>query len=267
MPLLDHFHAPLRGQRHWEGFHHAWAVNMTQHLNRAVLPDGFFAESEISLGATLEIDVAGFEHGDGQGTLPTQVATAVWAPPKPALSFVADYSRLEVCEVRVYEDLGGPQLRAAIELVSPANKDRLGSRQTFAAKCAGYLKQAVSVIIVDVVTERRANLHADLLAALEVPDAVWDSPTQLYAIAYRPVPVQDGPRIEVWPEVISLGASLPTLPLWLRLDLCLPLPLEETYATTCDGMRLPVLDDQRAQEAVLRHSMKQAAKAAEENPK
>jgi hypothetical protein len=140
--------------------------------------------------------------------------------------------------------------------VSPANKDRLGSRQTFAAKCAGYLKQGVSVIIVDVVTERHANLHADLLEALEALDAIRDSPTHLYAIAYRPVPVQGGPRIEAWPEAILLGAALPTLPLWLRLDLCLPLPLEETYATTCDGMRLPVLDDQRTQEAVLGHSMK-----------
>ncbi len=92
--------------------------------------------------------------------------------------------------MRVYEELGGAQLRAAIELVSPANKDRPGSRRTFAAKCAGYLKQAVSVVIVDVVTERIANLHADLLETLEVSEAAWESPSQLYAVAYRPVPVQ-----------------------------------------------------------------------------
>src|ERR1700730_14671039 len=128
MPLLDHFHPPLRGPRRWEGFHHAWAANIAQHLNREVLPAEFFAEPEIDLGPTQELDL---------------------------------------CEVRVYEDLGGAQLRAVIELVSPANKDRPGSRRTFAAKCAGYLKQAVSVVIVDAATERTANLHADLLEALE----------------------------------------------------------------------------------------------------
>jgi hypothetical protein len=239
MPLLDHFRPPLRGPRRWEGFHHAWAANIAQHLNREVLPPEFFAESEISLGPTLEIDVANLEGTNGREASPAAAATAVWAPPKPLLTFPVDFARLDVCEVRVYEDLGGAQLRAAIELVSPANKDRPGSRRTFAAKCAGYLKQAVSLVIVDVVTERAANLHADLLEVLEVSEAAWESPTQLYAVAYRPVPVQNQQRIEAWPEVLTLRQPLPLLPLWLRLDLSVPLHLEETYATTCEGLRIP----------------------------
>ncbi len=203
MPLLDHFHPPFRGPRRWEGFHHAWAANIAQYLNREVFPAEFFAEPEICLGTALE-----------------------------------NFARLDVCEIRVYEELGGAQLRAAIELVSPANKDRPGSRRTFAAKCAGYLKQAVSVIIIDVVTKRAANLHTDLLEALDVSQAAWESPTHLYGIAYRPVPLQNQQSVEAWPEVLTLGQTLPVLPLWLRLDLCLPLHLEETYATTCNGLRI-----------------------------
>jgi hypothetical protein len=209
-------------------------------LNREVLPPGFVAEPEISLGPTLEIDVANFELKNGRGDSGAATGTVVWAPAKAAITFPVDFSRLSVCEVRVFEDLGGPQLRAAIELVSPANKDRPGSRQTFAAKCAGYLKQAVSVIIIDVVTERTANLHADLLEVLDVAQPTWQSPSQLYAVAYRPVPVQNQQRIEAWPEALSLGVALPVLPLWLGLDLCLPLRLEETYATTCEGLRILV---------------------------
>lgn len=239
MPLLDHFHPPLHGPRRWEGFHHAWAANIAQHLNREVLPPDFFAESEISLGPTLEIDVANVELANGRETAGAATATAVWAPTKPLLAFQVDFAHLNVCEVRVYEDLGGTQLRAAIELISPSNKDRPGSRRTFAAKCAGYLKQAVSVIIIDVVTERTANLHADLLEALDVSQATWESKTQLYAVAYRPVPVQKQQRIEAWPQTLTLGQALPVLPLWLRLDLCLPLQMEETYSTTCSGLRIP----------------------------
>src|SRR5262249_7670048 len=152
--------------------------------------------SEISLGPTLEIDVANFQGSDGHAASGTATGTAIWAPSQPLVTFPVDFARLDVCEVRVYEDLGGAQLRAAIELVSPANKDRPGSRRTFAAKCAGYLKHAVSLVIVDVVTERIANLHADLLEALDVSQAAWQSPTQLYAVAYRPVPVQNHQRIE-----------------------------------------------------------------------
>ncbi len=238
MPLLDHFHPPLRGSRHWEGFHHAWAANIAQHLNREILPVDFFAESEISLGPNLEIDVAGFEQKNGHESSGAQ--TAVWALPKPALSFPVDFVRLDACEVRVYEDLGGPQLRAAIDLVSPANKDRPGSRRTFAAKCAGYLKHGVSVVMVDAVTDRTANLHAELLEALEVTAAAWQSPTNLYAAAYRAVPVQEQPRVEVWPEVLTIGRPLPILPLWLGLELSVPLRLEETYAATCEGLRIRV---------------------------
>jgi hypothetical protein len=142
--------------------------------------------------------------------------------------------------VRVYEDLGGAQLRAAIELVSPANKDRPGSRRTFAAKCAGYLKQAVAVVIIDLVTDRTANLHKELLEALEVTEAGWESATQLYAIAYRPVPIQNHQRIDMWPETLTLGHPLPTLPLWLGLELSVPLNLEQTYAVTCTGLRIHV---------------------------
>ena len=34
MPLLDHFHPPLKGQRHWESFHGRWAASMADFLNR-----------------------------------------------------------------------------------------------------------------------------------------------------------------------------------------------------------------------------------------
>ncbi len=238
MPLRDHFHPPLRGTRHWEGFHHAWATNIAQHLNRGVLPAGFFAESEISLGPNLEIAVATFEENNGREGSGARTGTVLWAPPQPALSFRVDFAHLAVCEVRVYEDLGGPQLRAAIELVSPANKDRPGSRRTFAAKCAGYLKQAVGLAVIDVVTERTANLHAELMEVLAVSQASWESPSGLYAVAYRPVPARNQPRVEAWPQALSLGAALPVVPLWVGLELCLPLELEETYLTTCTGLRI-----------------------------
>lgn len=241
MPLLDHFHPPLRGPRRWEGFHHAWATSIAQHLNQDVLPDNYFAEPEISLGPALEIDVATLEQGRSGGAMLANdgVATAVWAPPQPTITAPVDFARLDICEVRVFEELGGAQLRAAIELVSPSNKDRPGSRRTFAAKCAGYLTHGVAIVIIDVVTERSANLHNELWQVLEISaEPVWQSATGLYAIAYRPVAVLDRPRIEAWPEPLALGQPLPTLPLWVALDLCVPLALQETYSAACAALRI-----------------------------
>lgn len=240
MPLLDHFHPPLHGPRRWEGFHHSWATFIAQQLNQDTLPPDYFAESEISLGPELEIDVATLErsrpNGGGKGR-----TTAVWSPSRPKIAVKVDFAHLDVYEIRVYQDLGGAELRAAIELISPANKDRAGSRRTFAAKCAGYLKHGIGVIIVDVVTSRTANLHEELFDVLEVKGrhTSWKSPTGLYAVAYRAVTVRKNPRVEAWPEPLVLGKTLPVMPLWLSLDLCVPVRLEESYLATCQSLRIP----------------------------
>jgi Protein of unknown function (DUF4058) len=240
MPLLDHFHPPLHGPRRWEGFHHAWATFIAQQLNQETLPPDYYAESEISLGPELEIDVATMElENSGKGG--KGVGISVWVPTRPRITAKVDFAHLDSYEIRVYQDLGGAELRAAIELVSPSNKDRAGSRRTFAAKCAGYLKHGIGVVIIDVVTARTANLHEELFDVLEVKTrrALWESPTGLYAVAYRAVTVREKPRVEAWPDTLTLGRPLPILPLWLSLDLCVPLRLEESYLATCRSLRIP----------------------------
>lgn len=127
MPLLDHFHPPLHGPRRWEGFHHAWATFIAQQLNQQTLPPGYFAESEMSVGPELEIDVAAMQdRSDSDGPAnakPDGGAVPVWSPPRPAITAQVQFSHLEGYEVRVYQDLGGAQLRAAIDLVSPTAGD------------------------------------------------------------------------------------------------------------------------------------------------
>src|SRR5207245_1894094 len=101
-----------------------------------------------------EIDVATMKSARSNGNgpsapiLPYQEGGTVVgvAPPRPKMDVKVDFSQLDSCEIRVYRDLGSIELRAAIELVSPGNKDRPESRRTFAAKCAGYLRHGISVI-------------------------------------------------------------------------------------------------------------------------
>ena len=240
MPLLDHFHPPLHGPRRWEGFHHSWATFIAQQLNKDTLPDDYYAESEISLGPEMEIDVATIElRGPDAGDKGT--ATAMWSPPKPKISARVDFAHLDSYEVQVFQDLGGgAELRGAIELISPSNKDREGTRRTFAAKCAGYLKHGIGVMIVDVVTSRYANLHEELFEVLEVKGrrATWRSRSGLYAVAYRPVTVRKAPRVEAWPVALALGEPLPVMPLWISRELCVPVRLEESYLTTCRSLRI-----------------------------
>ena len=236
MPLLDHFHPPLSERRPWQTVHGAWATNIAQQLNR-VLPEFYVALPLVELGGGVEIDVATVqENGVGNSG---GIATAIWAPPRAAIRVPVDFTHFDVFEVRVFREEGGLRLRAAIELVSPANKERPGHRRAFAGKCAGYLSQGASLVVVDVVTDRLANLHAELVETLELNEAAaWQSPTHLSAAAYRIAASSGQAQLEAWPEVLTVGAALPRLPLWLEPDLCLPLDLEQSYRLTCTALKM-----------------------------
>jgi hypothetical protein len=210
-------------------------------LNQDQLPAEYFAMPLVTLGGGMQVDVGTFQTSEQPENTSGGVITQLWAPPQPLLSAVVDFVSLDVYEVQVMQQMGGPKLRSAIELVSLANKDRASHRRAFAIKCAGYLQQGVAVIIVDVVTERTANLHAALADILDLAHPLaWCSPSQLYAVAYRPMQAADAQRLEVWPETLVVGAALPTMPLWLSETLCLPLALEESYQATCAALRIRV---------------------------
>ncbi len=237
MPLLDHFQPPLSVSHPWKGFHSAWANAITNQLNE-VLPPGYYAIPEVPLGDQVEIDVATLEQSNGaEGR--AGVATVVWAPPRPRLSAPVDFNRVQSVAVHIFQDLGGPQLRAAIELASPANNDRPRSRLTFAAKCVGYLERNVAVVVIDTVTARQANLHAQIAQALEAGEGLaWESPSHLYAVAYRRTPVRGHSRVEAWPKKLAIGAELPTLPLWIDVEASVALSLEGSYQAACHSLRI-----------------------------
>jgi hypothetical protein len=243
MPLLDHFRPPLYPRRHWESFHATWTVSLADSLNQRWLPEKYFAEVQTHANARVEIDVATYEEGpapspappDGAGTatLPAQV----WSPPAPAQTMPAVFP--DTFEVRVFSADSGASLVAAIELVSHRNKDRPEARRAFAIKCANYLCQGISLIIMDIVTTRQANLHHETLRVMEAAETFNLAPdTALYAVAYRPVLRQEKEEIDLWPATFGIGDSLPLLPLRLTGDLFVPVDFETTYTDTCRRQRL-----------------------------
>src|SRR5580693_2908879 len=153
MPLLDHFHPPLSERRQWHLFHSVWASMIALDLNRQ-LPAGYFADPNVEFN--IEINVAAFEDEK------PEAGVVSWTPPAPTLT--APMALItDVVEIAVYNSEAGPVLIGAIELVSPANKDRPATRDAFVSKCASYLQHAIGLIVVDLVTNRKADLHAELL--------------------------------------------------------------------------------------------------------
>lgn len=69
-------------------------------------------------------------------------------------------------------------------------------------------------------------------AAVRMPDDSLD------AIGYRPLREGGIDRIDGWPVPLELGRPLPTMPLSLHAECCLPLELEAAYTEACQRRRV-----------------------------
>ena len=202
MPLRDHFRPSVSNRVSWEEIHGMWPARIVLQL-RTVLPKGYVAGPKI--------------HARSQTEVP-------------------DYDEYEVC---IYDAERGRQLVAAIELVSPGNKDRPEKRNAFVGKCAALLQKGVAVSIVDVVTPRHFNLYAELLHFLGQNDPTLGDPLpHLYAASCRWRPLDKGMLLQTWSHALTLGQPLPTLPLWLTGKLAVPLDLEQSYEQACHDLWL-----------------------------
>jgi hypothetical protein len=149
---------------------------------------------------------------------------------------VPDYDEYEVC---IYDAERGRRLVAAIELVSPGNKDRPEKRNAFVGKCATLLHKGVVVSVVDVVTPRRSNLYAELLQFLGQTDPTLGEPLpHLSAVSCRWRSQDKRMLLQSWSHTLALGQPLPTLPLWLTEKLAVPLDLEQSYEQACHDLWL-----------------------------
>ncbi len=219
MPLRDHFRPPLDDVHSWDELHGGWPMMIVRKLIE-VLPESYFAAPGVHLG-------------DGRA------AVATYAPPKPTLTLEPQLPNQDVYEVRIYDSRRNRQLVAAIEIVSPSNKDRPENRSTFIAKVATLLKNNICVSIVDVVSTMGFNLYGQLLDFLKgVDPALGREPPTMYAATLRTR--YEGRRrlMDNWYHPLAIGQPLPTLPIWLKESWAISLDLESTYEETCRTLRI-----------------------------
>src|ERR1700746_2726704 len=116
-------------------------------------------------GSSFEVDVTTYESATGPDSADDGGTTTMTAL-SPTLTVEADLSEQDEYEVRIYDAEHGRVLVAAIEIVSPSNKDRPASREVFVGKLTALLQQGICVCVVDLVSARQANLYAELLTLL-----------------------------------------------------------------------------------------------------
>lgn len=242
MPLRDHFRPPLDDVHSWDELHGGWPMMIVQKLIE-VLPEPYFAAPGVHLGTLYEVDIGTYPRPRAEANdfevASRGVAVATYAPPQPTLTLEPQLPNQDVYEVRIYDSRRNRHLVAAIEIVSPSNKDRPENRATFVAKAATLLKNDICVSIVDVVSTYDFNLYAELMNFLRgVDPALGSEPPPMYAATLR-MRYEDHRRMmDNWYHPLAIGQPLPTLPIWLKENWAISLDLESSYEATCRTLRI-----------------------------
>jgi hypothetical protein len=237
MPLHDW--SELSG---WDGVHLLWIAELL-HWVKPRLPAGYRAY----VGAIPLLAVgAPSERPDVRvRRWPEEEPQTETAPGAPAVEVGAALEEPDV-EVAaapiapaasVYVEMRG-QLVAAIELVSPRNKDRPDSRATYLARYLGYLLAGVHLVLVDVHRHPLAFSFADRIAQeLQITRPPCPAP---FAISYRvggPA-ATGGSLLGIWQRGLTVSAALPRMVLPLTVEAQVPIDLEQTYGRAAEGAYL-----------------------------
>ena len=217
----------------FHAFHLKWISELDKALNGGLLPSGYYSLPEQHASSSIP-DLLTLHASPAVGRpLPPAPATGglalAEAPPKvqrkQTVGVVARTRRRTLAIRHVSEH----RLVAILEIVSPANKDRYRSVADFTGKSVAALAYGVHAFVIDLFPpgpHDSAGMHGAIWQRLEKTEEPYDLPeddplTLASYVAADPV--------DIYLEHPPAGASLSEMPLFLRPDRYINVPLEITY--------------------------------------
>ncbi len=221
MPLHD-----WTDDRGWDSVHQLW-INAVLFWVQDRLPAGYRAYLGGVPGLTIAAEQGRPDLGVRAWQEPREVQDSPAERPQP------DFQAVALMHPETYGQavhvLHQGQLVAAIELVSPRNKDRPTAREFYRNRYLGYLWSGVHLMLVDVhrrpigysfVEAMGAELQCQFPAGMPPHAVSWN--------AGGPTP-EGGQFLDGWYRPLTVGELLPTLPLTLNAERSLSISLEVTY--------------------------------------
>ena len=218
----------------WVGVHQVWIVELLYWI-KPRLPEGYRAY----IGATPTFAI-GAPAGGAAGWGSARLAAGGWpaggatelpsaTPDNPAEEPDQEMavSTLQGEPALLIERRG--LLIAALELVSPRNKDRPAACAAYTSTYVGYLLKGIHLLLVDVHRRPLQFSFADRIASeLHLDQPACPAP---FALAYRVgEPAPGGGRfLAVWRRPLTVGSPLPPLRLPLSVQESVLVDLEATY--------------------------------------
>ncbi len=239
MPLHD-----WTDDRSWDSVHQLW-INALLFWAQERLPAGYRAY----LGSVPGLSI-GTEAGRSDlGARTWQPRGAETMAPSESLVELASAGLLRFATLLRPEPRAAVhvfrqgQLVAAVELVSPRNKDRPSSREFYRNRYLSYLWSGVHLMLIDVHRRPLGFSFVEAMAAeVECQLPVGPPPHVVSWNAGGSTP-EGGQFLDGWYRSLAVGEPLPTLPLALTAERSLLVDLESTYS---EAAAVNIWNDQRA---------------------
>jgi hypothetical protein len=222
----------------FHAFHTLWIASVNAVLNDGLLPKGFYALPEQHAGASIA-DILTLHASEAGSSLPPSdcgVALAA-APPRVRRRQTIESSLRQRARSLAIRHVSGHRLVALLEIISPGNKDRPRRVEEFADKAIEALRSDVNLLVIDLFPpgeHDRCWMHGAIRQRLldaDEPDYDIDPIEPLTLAAY----IADR-QVDAYIEHVAVGAARPPMPLSLRDDRYVNVPLEETYQAAYRGM-------------------------------
>jgi hypothetical protein len=218
----------------FHAFHHDWITTLSRALNERVLPPDYFALPEQSIrGPIPDVLTLQLAERDDEPTRKTPQGLAVSAaPPRARLIRRAEDAIYVRKANRIAVRHRHGQIVAVIEIVSPGNKASKGELRAFVQKAAELIMQGVHLLIIDLIPPSKRDpqgIHKAIRDEFEDDDFELPVDKRLTLASY-----DAGPPPVAYVEPVGVGDRLPDVPLFLKPEFYVPVPLEDTYHTTWD---------------------------------
>jgi hypothetical protein len=227
----------------FHSFHTTWIGQINNALNGGVLPEGYYALAEQHMGMGVADVLTLHASAAGPTAVPTSspgdvggIAVAA-APPLVQRKQTADFGPLGRRRSIAIRHVSGHRLVALLEILSPANKDRMASIHEFTDKAAEALHVGVHLLVIDLFPPGKfdpAGMHGVMWEQIAPDGEPYDLPAgaslTLASYAAR------RSNVDIYLEHLAVGAVLKDMPLFLSADRYVNVPLEETYMAAYRGV-------------------------------
>jgi Protein of unknown function (DUF4058) len=221
-------------------FHTVWIGILRSVLNEGLLPPGYYALAEQHAGRPMTDVLTLHASPASPRPLPLLPNTGgmalAEAPPRVRRIKRVEPAALVRRRSLAIRHVSGHRLVALIEIVSPANKDRARRVEELAGKVVSALDVGIDVLLVDLLPPGPSDphgMHGVIEQRRQLSDEPYDLPAAepLTLAAYAA-----GPQVDIYLEHLAVGSALAEMPLFLRPDRYVNVPLEPTYQAAHRGM-------------------------------